>query len=414
MDYQKEKRFEKEFIKNIIDKNKSYNFTFMNFNKKNNYKQLNNNDFKFLDIDSNDEINVDEFNEQIIKFFGEIKLNDLKLLEKKLKSNIFDFKIYDLNNDGLITKNELEESDFSKKIRNDDKVSYNDMKYVKNKDIFNSFKYENCFKGICKPTNNIINIYLFIRYLVEVEGVVIYINFEEKSELENAIFNNICHKKNICAYHHLPIKDYNPPSMDILKKFIDIIEDSITNKLNVIAHCDAGMGRTGFMMLCYLIYSEIKKDINLKKIYLNEIDIYLDYIEQINEIYKDNKLNGENSYNDIEEDKIEIEIKSIGDIISKIKQLKIYKLLGDRYTYLASDELFEDIKKNIEVFTKTGLLEEQNRNLAKKRFELLKEFINIKTGGKNIKKRKFKKKSLKKNRNKKIKRRNKKTKRRNK
>ena len=54
-------------------------------------------------------------------------------------------------------------------------------------------------------------------------------------------------------YHHIPIEDFSPPSLEQAREFVQVVESAREAGRRTIVHCLAGRGRTGTMAACYLV-----------------------------------------------------------------------------------------------------------------------------------------------------------------
>ena len=55
-------------------------------------------------------------------------------------------------------------------------------------------------------------------------------------------------------YRHFPIDDFCAPTVEQAKAFARFVDEQLARGHAVVAHCWAGIGRTGTMLACYLIH----------------------------------------------------------------------------------------------------------------------------------------------------------------
>jgi len=52
---------------------------------------------------------------------------------------------------------------------------------------------------------------------------------------------------------HIPVRDFESPRMEQIEDFLKFAKEIRTDGKKLVVHCDAGAGRTGTMLACYLV-----------------------------------------------------------------------------------------------------------------------------------------------------------------
>jgi atypical dual specificity phosphatase len=85
--------------------------------------------------------------------------------------------------------------------------------------------------------------------------------------------------------NHFPVEDFTAPTLDQISEICKIIDESIEQGRGVLVHCNAGIGRTGTILSCFLVHKGAHPDDAIERI-RNERPLSLETKEQIDIVHR--------------------------------------------------------------------------------------------------------------------------------
>jgi atypical dual specificity phosphatase len=86
------------------------------------------------------------------------------------------------------------------------------------------------------------------------QGISVLVNLHERPHNPSSI------SRHSLAEVHLPVRDFTPPSPEQLDHGVEAIAGALAEGKRVAVHCRAGLGRTGTLLACYLVYTGLSPE----------------------------------------------------------------------------------------------------------------------------------------------------------